>query len=73
MNIKSFKINDLNTQTKILLTKSEAIGLCKRGNHNARKVFLRQLVEKLLEIKEVKTAVAGNSIIDPIIRKLDNE
>ena len=73
MNIKSFKINDLNTQTKVLLTKSEAIGLCKRGNHAARKVFLRQFVEKLLEIEEIKTAVAGNSIVDPLIRKLNDE
>ena len=69
MDIKSFKLNELNTLSKVLLTKSEAIGLCKRGNHKVRKIFLKQLVGKLLEIEDVRKMV-DNAITDPIIRKL---
>ena len=71
MNIKSFKINELNTLSRILLTKSEAIGLCKKSNHKARKVFLRQLIGKLLEIDDVKNGVGSETVLSPTIRKLN--
>lgn len=57
MNIKSFKINDLNTLSKITLTKSEAIAVCSPKNYGVKKALLRQLINKLIEIDDIKNNV----------------
>lgn len=57
MNIKSFKINDLNTLTKITLTKSEAIAVCSPKKYGVKKALLRQLVNKLMEIDDINKVV----------------
>lgn len=60
MNAKSFKINEVNTMTRLLLTKSEAIGLCKKGNHKARKIFIKRIIDSLLTIPEVGDVVGDD-------------
>ena len=65
MNIRSFKLNELNIMSKIILTKAEAIGLCKRSNWHVRRAFMKHLVEVLSAIEGIKPKP---SFIDKLIQ-----
>jgi hypothetical protein len=66
MDVKSFKINEVNVSLKILLTKSEAIGICKKGYHKARKEFLKKIAANLLKIDEIQKEVGDDHIPMPM-------
>ena len=71
MHVKTFKTNEVSIVSKIVLTKSEAIALCKRGKQTVRKEFLKRVVEKLLEIDDVGKNVSEEERISPPIYKID--
>lgn len=63
MDIKSFKLNDINVMSKIILTKSEAIGLCSKNFSKVKKGVLKRLIEELMSIPEIDIAVQKNNVI----------
>lgn len=65
MYIKAFKINEVNINVKLLLTKSEAIKVSKKGNHNVRKVLLQHIAGQLMTIPDVSDMVGDDHIKYP--------
>ena len=79
MDIKSFKLNDINIMSKIVLTKSEAIGLCSKNYSRVKKGLLKGLINELMKIPEIDSVVQNNNVLPrgnkkPIdIKELKNE
>lgn len=65
MFIKSFKINEVNINTKLLLSKSEAIAVCTKGKHKVRKALLQHIAKSLMEVEDVSKVVGDNHIQFP--------
>lgn len=63
MDIKSFKLNDINIMSKIVLTKSEAIGLCSKNYSKVKKGVLKGLIAALMQIPEVDLIVQNNNVL----------
>jgi hypothetical protein len=63
MDIKSFKTGDMNIMSKIVLTKSEAIGLCSKNYSRVKKGVLAGLIEELMRIPEIDKAVQTNNVM----------
>lgn len=63
MDIKSFKTGDMNIMSKIVLTKSEAIGLCSKNYSRVKKGVLAGLIEELMRIPEIDKAVQNNNVL----------
>lgn len=72
MYIKSFKINEVNINVKLLFTKSEAIAICKKDKNEVREVFLQHLAEKLMEIEDVSKIVGDDHIPFPEKKEVSN-
>ena len=76
MYIKAFKINEVNINLKLLLTKSEAIAVCKRGKHKVRKELLKHIAEQLMDLPDINTNVLEDHIAYPnkvIVNKITSE
>jgi hypothetical protein len=67
MDIKSYKINEVNVVVKTVLTKSEAIALCKKGKHKVRKEFLKHHAASLMKIDDIRKVVQDDHIDFPSI------
>ena len=67
MDTKAFKISDVNIMSRIVLTRAEAIAICKKGEHKVRKEFLKRIAAKLMEIDEVGSIVQDDHIPLPSI------
>lgn len=63
MDIKSFKLNDINIMSKIILTKSEAIGICSKNYSKVKKGVLKGLINGLMNIPEINIAVQNNNVL----------
>lgn len=63
MDIKSFKLNDVNVMSKVILTKSEAIGLCSKNFSKVKKGVLERLIKELMTIPEIDQAVQNNNVL----------
>ena len=63
MDIKSFKLNDINVMSKIVLTKSEAIGLCSKNFSKVKRSLLERLINELMTIPEIDQAVQNNNVL----------
>lgn len=65
MHIKAFKINEVNINVKLLLTKSESIAVCKKGKHRVRKALLQHIAEQLMSIPDISKNVGDDHIKFP--------